>query len=299
MKKLHTHPSLEKLAQECREWLEQAQAKGKAEQAEAAIQKFLDMPGELDPKAGLQLDRLALYFDVASCDGFFRSDTEDLSRLIQHAVQLRALVFRWDAMYSDMRQDLGNWPREFSDSMKAMGPSMLSWWGQASTCAQLYIEMAEKDQRINTMPEMRKVKNATSDVFAVELFSTHFNIPTYFKPLKPLIPEYQAVLDAWNTVDEVKFQALMQMAADFHISRSKENTDRTRYEFDATIDRVFPAELLAIQALRRKHHLPEFDADHALIDTPWKVLREIKSVDVHPLDKAVEERLIKDYPQFR
>ncbi|MEP9672131.1 hypothetical protein [Xanthomonas euvesicatoria] len=48
MKKLHTHPSLEKLAQECREWLEQAQAKGKAEQAEAAIQKFLDMPGELD-----------------------------------------------------------------------------------------------------------------------------------------------------------------------------------------------------------------------------------------------------------
>ncbi len=262
------HPSLKKLAQECREWLEHAQKKGKAEQAEAAIQKFLATPGELDPKAGLQLDRLALYFDVASCDAFFRSDTAELSRLIQHAVQLRAVVFRWDAMYSDMRQDLGNWPAEFTDSMKALGPSMLSWWDEASTCAHLFIEMAEKDQRINMMHEMRKINNNTSDVFAIRLFSIELKIATNFEPIKPLIPEYQAVLDAWNTTDEVKFQAVMQMAADFHVSRSKENTDRTRYEFDATLDRVFPAELLAIQALRRKHRLPDFDADHALIDAP-------------------------------
>jgi hypothetical protein len=297
--RLTPHPSLQNLASECQEWLDNAQKKGKAEQAEATIRKFLDTPAELDPKAGLPLERLALYFDVASCDAFFRSDTAELSRLIQHAVQLRALVFRWDAMYSDMRQDLGNWPKEFADSMQALGPSMLSWWDQASTCAQLYIEMAEKDQRINTMPAMRKVKNSTSDVFANELFSTVFKIPTNFEPLNPLIPEYRAVLDAWNTTDEVKFQAVMQMAADFHASRSKESTDRTRYEFDATIDRVFPAELLAIQALRRKHNLHEFEADHSLIDEPWKVLREIESVDVHPLAKAVEERLVKDYPQFR
>lgn len=296
---VHPHPSLKKLAQECREWLEHAQKKGKAEQAETAIHKFLDTPSALDQKAGLQVDRLALYFDVASCDAFFRSDTAELSRLIQHAVQLRALVFRWDAMYSDMRQDLGNWPAEFTDSMKALGPSMLSWWEEASTCAQLFIEMAEKDQRINTMPEMRKIRNNTSDVFAIRLFSKEFRIATNFEPLNPLIPEYRAALDAWNTSDEVKFQAVMQMAADCHVSRSKENTDRTRYEFDATIDRVFPAELLAIQALRRRHHLPDFDADHALIDEPWKVLRQIKSVDVHPLAKAVEERLIRDYPQFR
>jgi hypothetical protein len=296
---VHPHPSLKKLGQECREWLEHAQKKGKAEQAETAIQKFLDTPSELDQKAGLQLDRLALYFDVASCDAFFRSDTTELSHLIQHAVQLRALVFRWDAMYSDMRQDLGNWPTEFSDSMKALGPWMLSYWDKASTCAQLYIEMTEKDQRINTMPEMRKIKNNTSDVFAIRLLSTEFKTPTNFEPLNPLIPEYRAVLDAWNTDNEVKFQAVMQMAADFHVSRSKENTDRTRYEFDATIDRVFPAELLAIQALRRKHNLPEFESDHSLIDEPWKVLREIKSVDLHPLAKAVEKRLIKDYPQFR
>ncbi|WP_208800345.1 hypothetical protein [Xanthomonas cucurbitae] len=43
-----------------------------------------------------------------------------------------------------MRQDLGNWPTEFADSMRAAGPAMLSWWDSAETCAQLFIEMAEK-----------------------------------------------------------------------------------------------------------------------------------------------------------
>lgn len=293
------HPSLRKIAAECQEWMENAHAKGKAEQAETAIQQFLDTPGELHQKAAIQLSDLALVLDVTCCDAFFRSDIETLSKSIQHAVQLRALFFRWMGMYSDMRQDLGNWPKEFSDSMKAMGPLMLSWWDDASTCAQLYIEMAEKDQRINTMPEMRRIKHATSDAFAVELFSTEFNIPTSFVPLSPLIPEYRAVLEHWKTDDEVKFQAVMQVAADFHISRSKENTDKQRFEFDATIDRVFPAELLAIQALRRKHNLPDFDVDHLLIDEPWKVLRNIDTIETHPLAQAVEGRLIRDYPQFR
>ncbi|WP_313439747.1 hypothetical protein [Stenotrophomonas sp.] len=145
--------------------------------------------------------------------------------------------------------------------MKALGPLMLLWWEEASTCAQLYIEMAEKDQRINTLLAMRKIKNATTDVFALALFSKESEMPTGVVPLNPLIPEYRSVLDAWSTDDEAKFQAVMQLAADFHVSRSKENTDRNRYEFEATIDRVLPAELLAIQALRRKRKLPEFQVD--------------------------------------
>ncbi|WOB49155.1 hypothetical protein NYR97_18345 [Xanthomonas hydrangeae] len=293
------HPSLQKLAAECQEWLENFQREERAERYESAVRRYLDAPGELDPKAGLQLERIALFFDVASCDAFLRSDTEKLPALISKAVHLRSLVFRWDGMYSDMRQDLGNWPTQFSDGMKAVGPTMLSWWDQASTCAQLFIEMAEKDQAINTMPEMRRIKNGTSDAFLVALFSTEFNTPTSFVPLTPLIPEYRAVLEHWKTDDEVKFQAVMQMAADFHISRSKENTDKQRFEFDATIDRVFPAELLAIQALRRRHNLPDFEVDHSLIDEPWKVLRNIDTIEAHPLAQAVEERLIRDYPLFR
>jgi hypothetical protein len=149
------------------------------------------------------------------------------------------------------------------------------------------------------MPEMRRIKHGTSDTFLIDLFSSVFEIPTSFVPLSRLIPEYQAVLDAWQTDDEVKFQAIMRMAAEFHISRSKESTDKAKFEFDTMLDRVFPAELLAIQALRRKCNLPEFEAGHLLIDEPWKVLREIKSAEQNLLASAVEARLIRDYPQFR
>ena len=296
---LNPHPSLKRLAEECSEWLENARKKDHMERYTSAVQNFLSMPGKLDQKAGLQLRSLALFYDVASCDAFLRSDIQELTRLVQHAVHLRSLIFRWDGMYSDMRQDLGNWPTEFSDGMKAAGPCMLSWWDQAGTCAQLFIEMAEKDQAINTTPGMRRIKHGTSDAYLLSIFSAEFKIPTIFVPPSVLVPQYQAVLDAWNTDDEAQFQAVMRTAAELHISRSKDNTDKIRFEFDATIDRVFPAELLAIQALRRRHKLPEFDADHALIDEPWKVLRNIKSIVFNELAKTVEDRLIGDYPKFR
>ncbi|WDM66103.1 hypothetical protein [Xanthomonas cucurbitae] len=294
------HPSLKKkLPLECREWLEYSQQQKEYERYLTTTQNFLDLPGPLDQRAGIHLGRLALYYDVASCDAFLRSDAETLTRVLQHAVQLRALVFRWDGMYSDMRQDLGNWPTEFADSMRAAGPAMLSWWDSAETCAQLFIEMAEKDQRLNILHEMRRIKHGSSDAFLIGLFSQAFGMQTDFVAPVELIPEYQALLDHWHSHDEAMFAAVMQKAADFHISRSKQNTDHTRYEFDATLDQVFPAELLAVQALRRRQGLPEFKTDHLLIDMPWAFVRDMPPVAPHPLAAAVEARLVQDYPQFR
>ncbi|PPU75362.1 hypothetical protein XcuCFBP2542_14685 [Xanthomonas cucurbitae] len=202
-------------------------------------------------------------------------------------------------MYSDMRQDLGNWPTEFTDGMAAAGPAMLSWWQSAETCAQLFIEMAEKDQRLNILHEMRRIKHGSSDAFLIGLFSQAFGMQTDFVAPVELIPEYQALLDHWHSLDETMFAAVMQKAADFHITRSKDGTDQTIYEFEATLDRVFPAELLAVQALRRRQGLPEFKTDHLLIDTPWAFVRDMPPVAPHPLAAAVEARLVQDYPQFR
>ncbi|WP_088061341.1 hypothetical protein [Xanthomonas fragariae] len=213
-------------------------------------------------------------------------------------VYLRTLLFRWNGMYSDMRQDLGNWPVEFSDGMKAADPAMLSWWSTAETCAQLFIEMAEKDQRLNALHEMRRIQHGTSDAFLIGLFSQAFKIETDFVAPVTLIPEYQAMLDHWHSEEQGVFRAVMQKAADFHIARSKDGTDRTKYEFEATLDRVFPAELLAVQAVRRRKGLPEFAIDHLLIDTPWAFVRDLTPVEPHPLAAAVEARLIEDYPQF-
>lgn len=293
------HPSLKRLALDCSEWVERARLERKHENFTAVVQGDLDTAGPLHAKAGIHLDSLAHYYDVASCDAFLRGDRPMLSRTLQRAASLRTLLLRWDGMYSHMRQDLGNWPREFKYGMRAASPAMFSWWDRAEICARLFIEMAEKDQRINKMREMRRIKRGTSDVFLIGLFSQAFNIETDFMAPKPLIPSYQQLLEHWQSEDESTFTAVMQEAADFHISRSKENTDRQRYEFDATLDRCFPAELLAVLALRRRKGLPEFTVGHLLINTPWSFVQEMKSVERYALVGNVEARLIQDYPEFR
>lgn len=106
--KLIAHPSLNALAQECREWLEHAQAKGNAEQAETSLLAYLDTPGELASKAASQLSDLALFYDVRSCDAFFRSDTGTLAQSIQRAVRLRALHFRWPTAIHGKRHPLSD-----------------------------------------------------------------------------------------------------------------------------------------------------------------------------------------------
>ncbi|MCM5551348.1 hypothetical protein NEH60_21455, partial [Xanthomonas hortorum pv. pelargonii] len=61
----------------------------------------------------------------------------------------------------------------------------------------------------------------------------------------------------------------------------------------------FPVELLAVQALRRRDHLPDFTCGHTLIDGPWSVVRDIAPASPHPLIAAVLTRVKEDYPLFR
>ena len=175
--------------------------------------------------------------------------------------------------------------------MKVAGPAMVSWWDEATVCAERFLQMAEKDQHLNTLAEARRVKHGTNDAFLAHLFAQAFGISTSFKPPKPLIPEYQALLDCWQTSDEAAFCAAMQVAAAFHISRSKHGTDRNKYEFEKDVDRLFPAELLAVQALRRRNGLPMLKTGHVLIDAPWAIVRDLPQVEPHPLAAAVEARL--------
>ena len=109
----------------------------------------------------------------------------------------------------------------------------------------------------------------------------------------------QQLLDAWRTQDESIFRSAMQAAADFHVSRAKPSTGKTFYEFDTALDRLFPAELLAVQALRRRDGLPAFEAGHLLVDGPWAVIKDLPDAEPHPLTVRVEARLHRDYPDFR
>jgi len=182
--------------------------------------------------------------------------------------------------------------------MKAVGPTMLSDWEHGRMCASYLIAIAHKDMRIN-VPVIRKEGwgKGTNDAFLIGLFSQAYDIPTHYESANPMVAPYRQLLEVWRTTDQAAFQHAMNVAAEFHISRSKDSTDRNDYEFDHYIDRVYPGELLAVQALRRRDGLPAFDTGHVLVDTPWSILRDLPTCEPHPLAVALEVRLRKDDPE--
>lgn len=113
-----------------------------------------------------------------------------------------------------------------------------------------------------------------------------------------MIEPYRQLLAVWRSTEEAVFQRAMIDAAEYHITRSKDGTERNKYEFEKDIDRVYPGELLAVQALRRKEGLPEFWSGHLLVDTPWSILRDLPECEPHPLAKALEDRLRREIPSL-
>jgi len=293
------HASLKALPVECAEWMAHAAAKGKLASAEDEVGTYLAEGGIFAAKAGHALWDLAHYFAIATCDAFLSGDEDSAARFLNWAVGFRSLRFRMDGTFSERNPTRGNWPKEYEDSLRAAGPAMLSHWDLAAVCARRYLEMAEKDQRINTFPGSRRIAHNTSDVFLVSLFSDGLHLPTEYRSTVPLVPAYQSVLDCWRTADAATYAEAMRKAAEFHISRGKDSTGSVFYEFDHYFDRLFPAELITVQALRQKEGLLSLEAGHELIDVPWAFIQAMPQISRHPLDVAVEARMKADYPQFR
>lgn len=185
--------------------------------------------------------------------------------------------------------------------MKAIGPTMLSQWEIGKLCAEQLIAVAHKDMTIN-VPVIRKESwgKGTVDAFLIGLWSQAYGIPTHYTPVNPLVPAYQHLLDQWCTTNHATFHDVMAASAEFHIECSKAGGGgKKSYEFEHDIDIVYPGELLAVQALRRRDGLPEFDTGHLLVDTPWSILRDLPECEPHPMVVEVEERLKRDFPSFR
>lgn len=296
---LVTHPSLKKVFKECDRWLEHARGKESLPiRYLTELEEKITVEGNLSPTAGLRCEYLGNYYGVLTCAIFGEGAFDDISQPLRWAVAFRSLAFRFVAAVPAKSET--NLPLPFWTSMQAAGPAMLSLWDEARSCAHWLIDVAHRDQAV--IPEKwRKAGwgKGTNDAFLIGLFSQAFDLPTHYRPVLPLIPEYQALLDRWRTQGRAAFQQAMQSAAEFHISRSKHSTEKNTYEFDSFMDRVFPAELLAVQALRRRDGLPEFETGHALVDAPWAVIRDLPEAEPHPLAVAVETRLKHDYPRFR
>ena len=284
---------------QCREWLAYPQHQSRLEESQKLLQEYLVAPGRLNPKTLFRLEWLEHHSGMAACGAYGRHDFPVLAQHLSTSVRCRALVLRLDAAFSAMTpDDAGGRPAAFNYSMRAAAPAMLGWWEEAKCCAQELIEIAEKDQRLRIL-ESRRLRHGTVDAFLIGLFSKAFDINTVFQSLTPLCPAYAALLVHWNSPHASDFIPAMQDAAEFHVSRSREFTDEVQYEFDDYFTRVFPVELLTVQALRMRDRLPYIETGHPLVDDAWSTIAHLPVAPADPLLQAVETRLKNDYPLFR
>ncbi len=296
MKKLKWHPSLKSTFKGCEVWWQSCMVKeNRREAMSALLAKSLTEGGrlKLHPYA---LRGLSQTYTIQTCLLASKSEVEALVCPLRYGVEFRALDFMKVAIRSlpgDDSQPL----LPFESGLMAVGPSILSNFALGRVCAYYLIQVAHKDMRIN-VPTIRKEGwgKGTSDAFLIFLLSQAYDIPTHYEPAKPMIQPYQHLLEVWRTADHDVFRQAMAEAAEFHVSRSKDSTDRNWYEFEHDIDRVYPGELLAVQALRRRDGLPQFATGHLLVDTPWSILRDLPECEPHPMAVQLEARLRQDDP---
>jgi hypothetical protein len=297
MPKLQWHPSLKKTFKGCEEWWQSSMVKRNKREAELAeLAETLSKEGRVAADI-VTLMILAQTYCIEACLLGAKNEVDAVARPLLNGIRFRALNFivpATRALPSTTSQPL----LPFWSSMMAVGPTMLSDWALGRQCAFYLIQVAHKDMRIN-VPEIRKDGwgKGTNDAFLIYLFSQAYGIPTHYEPAKPIVEPYRRLLELWRSTNEEAFRSAMMEAAEFHISRSKDGTDRNMYEFEKDIDRVYPGELLAVQSLRRRDGLPEFETGHLLIDTPWSIIRDLPDCETHPLAAALEERLRKDDPE--
>jgi hypothetical protein len=290
------HPSLKKFFKSIETWLINRDKDDEVGKISRDIYEALESDGLFRKGERVSLDSLGNYYAKKSCVLLGHGDIDCIATPLTWAITFRSLAFRFQAAI--IHPDVS--PLPFWTTMKAAGPAMLSQWHEAEICAKVLINAAEKNQTLKTdKGRLDGWGKGTNDAFLIALFCEAFELKTDYYPVNPIIPDYQGVLDHWKTNDEATYRGVMQTAAEFHISRSKAGTEKNTYEFESHIDSVFPAELLAVQALRRRDGLPEFETGHLLIDTPWAVIRNLPEVEPHPLIAIVEARIKHDYPAFR
>ena len=297
MTKFQWHPSLKKTFKGCDVWWQSSMVKRDELGTELAqLEQDLQKEGRFRTHPST-VRLIALALMTQACIASEKNDVNSLISPLRCGVMFRALDFLKTATRSlpgDDSQPL----LPFRTSMKAVGPTMLSDWVHGRVCASYLIAIAHKDMRIN-VPVIRKEGwgKGTNDAFLIGLFSQAYDIPTHYESVNPMVAPYRQLLEVWRTTDLDAFQQAMAAAADYHISRSKFSTDRNTYEFDTAFDHIYPGELLAVQALRRRDGLPAFDTGHVLVDTPWSILRDMPACEPHPLAVALEARLRKDDPE--
>lgn len=292
------HPSLAPVFSEAEAWMKRARSEGHEEGLRERLGGWIAANQHTGNAGYLSLQRLASFYGIAACEAYGQGDAEAIAGLLAQAVQSRALFLRWHGTYSAMRPDDADGLLLASENaLRACAPLMLGDENLGRICAERFVEMADKEARARPEIDWRLDRD-TVDGFVLALLSDGFGLATH--PL-PMTAEaaYAALLETWRSEDAEAFALAVSDAADFHWKRSRDSTGRTFYEFNDLFDRVFPGELLAVQALRQMHALPEIATGHPLIDAPWSVISALPSVATDPLFVDTETFLRRHLPAFR
>ena len=291
------HPSLKKTFKGCEVWWQSNMVKrDELSRWLAVLDHDLAQNGYFKTSPNT-LHLLAHTLTIQSCILGGKNDLNALVQPLHWGVMFRAMDFLRTATRT-YTSDRSTTLLPFWTSMMAVGPTMLSDWARGRMCASYLIAIAHKDMRIKHQT-IRKEGwgKGTNDAFLIALLSQAYAVPTHYESVNPMVEPYRQLLGVWRTTDQDRFQQAMTAAAEYHISRSKAGTDRNTYEFEKSFDGVYPGELLAVQALRRRDGLPEFDTGHVLVDTPWSIIRDLPACEPHPLAAALEARLRRDDPE--
>lgn len=297
---MHLEPKLKQELKEVDKWIKSPISAESLERNLQILTGLISSTGIVEFSFKSPLDIVGHHYSISACNALAGDDLQLLSDFMHWAVGFRTLSFRCDAMRppDGTRRVIAP---SLKTGMRIMGSAMLSDWATLEVTAPLYIAYAEAQQQHSTLPSERAKTwgKGTIDAFNIALLSQALSIPTVYAPVNPLIPELDGLLQHWRSTDETAFRAAMQPAAAYHLNRSKNNTKHVQYEFSTFFDWFFPAELLAVQALRARDGLPAFATGTLLVDTPWALIQRLPPPRPHPLLAAAEARLKADFPDFR
>ena len=82
---------------------------------------------------------------------------------------------------------------------------------------------------------------------------------------------------------------LGQMSYRYHVERGQYSDDEVDYEYDSSLDRIHPAEILAFLRLRQKLGLAVPEIKHLILDNPLAKLHEPKPFPDDPFLNRVAE----------
>lgn len=292
------HPSLSSVFSDAQAWMVRARAEGREEALRERLGTWIAADQHTGNAGYLSLQRLASLYGIAACEAYGQAEADALATRLGQAVQARALFLRWHGTYSAMRSDdADNLLLASESALRACAPLMLGDGDLGRICAGRFVEMADKEARLR--PEIdRRLDLDTVDGFVLALLSDGVGLAAHPLPTTAE-PAYTALIQAWRSEDAEAFALAMSDAADFHWKRSRDSTGSTFYEFNDLFDRVFPGELLAVQAFRRLHALPEIASGHPLIDAPWSVIDGLPPPSPDPLLLDTEAFLRRHLPAFR